>query len=129
MSRELLQRALDALIDVGAPYSVDRSLLLSALQAELAKPEPDCVAWRIPGEGGEWEYTTELPDAASIAWSAQYGRSWEPLYAGEQPSTDGFVLVPVEPTEAMVEAGWAVDEIVTPDKTWAAMIEAAKGKV
>lgn len=66
MNRELLQRALDALIDVGAPYSVDRSLLLSALEAELAKPVPDCVAWRIPGEGAMWEYATELPDATSI---------------------------------------------------------------
>ena len=41
------------------------------------------MAWRIPDEGATWGYATELPDAASIAWSAQYGRSWEPLYAGD----------------------------------------------
>lgn len=40
------------------------------------------VAWRITdGEGG-YEYRSELPDAASIAWSAQYGRKWEPLFKG-----------------------------------------------
>ena len=98
MSRELLQRALDALIDVGAPYSVDRSLLLSALQAELAKPEPDCVAWRIPGE---------------------------------PPAKDGFVLVPVEPTEAMIAVIWDVQCEPTCTDTaarecWSAMLEAAK---
>ena len=37
----------------------------------------------------------------------------------------GHVVVPVEPTSAMVRAGWDVEELVTPCRTWAAMIAAA----
>ena len=83
MSRELLQQALDSAESTNAYYG-----LIKPLKAELAKPEPEPVAWRIPAENGTWEYETELPDAASIAWSAQYGRSWEPLYASEPPTKE-----------------------------------------
>jgi len=38
---------------------------------------------------------------------------------------ENCVVVPKEPTEDMVMAGWAVEELVTPDRTWEAMIAAA----
>jgi hypothetical protein len=46
MSRELLQQALDALINnYPAEYRQDA---ITALKAELAKPEPEPVAWMHP---------------------------------------------------------------------------------
>ena len=36
-----------------------------------------------------------------------------------------YKLVPVEPTEEMIRAGWDVEELVTPYKTWAAMLSAS----
>lgn len=37
----------------------------------------------------------------------------------------GYAIVPREPTEAMVEAGQAVDGTITASRVYAAMIEAA----
>jgi hypothetical protein len=36
-----------------------------------------------------------------------------------------YAIVPVEPTVEMVRAGWDVEELVTPSKTWDAMTAAA----
>jgi hypothetical protein len=53
------------------------------LAEALTPGEP--VAWRMfDGEGG-YDYRDELPDEKSRAWSARYGRKWEPLYTAPQP--------------------------------------------
>ena len=39
--------------------------------------------------------------------------------------SEGYALVPIEPTEEMIRAGWDVEELVTPYKTWAAMLSAS----
>ena len=55
---------------------------LDALDAQVP------VAWRMfDGEGG-YDFRDELPSENSRAWSARYGRKWEPLYAAPPAAAD-----------------------------------------
>lgn len=110
------------------------------------------VAWRITdGEGG-YEYRSELPDAASIAWSAQYGRKWEPLFKGggwaerehchmDTPaftaqdddagrSCATYIKVPRQPSAEMLDAAIGAFDGFTSefevDTVWDAMLAAAE---
>ena len=56
--REVMQMALDALSSNGRGYMYEDELeAIKALRAELAKPEPEPVAWITQGGKGElWWY-------------------------------------------------------------------------
>lgn len=43
-------------------------------------------------------------------------------------SAQGFAIVPLKPSEAMIDAGWIDKEDVNPDDIWAAMIRTYQEK-
>lgn len=66
-----------------------------------------------------------LVNAMNIEMGGQmYAAELAAIVAALTPP-EGFVLVPVVPTEAMLEAGWDADEAVADvPTTWAAMLAA-----
>ncbi len=92
MSREVMQLALDALEKSNAAYrgygeyisqiDVDATAeAIAALKAELAKPEPEPVAWMRPSEEG---YDSAFRDNSTVVECT--GNKWEgwfPLYRKE----------------------------------------------
>ena len=103
------------------------SLAVAALERE-AKAEP--VAWEISYPAGGKTITT---DAGWIKYLKSYpGHIVTPLYASPPPPAsqvrdipEGWVMVPVEPTEAMIDAGSWLDGEGTARCVWADMIEAS----
>lgn len=76
MSRELLEQALDALEqctydEEGYLLNPDNEEVIEALRAELAKPEPEPVAYWIPKADQFCVAKTDRP----------FAKAWEPLYA------------------------------------------------
>jgi len=70
--------------------------LLAALDVQVP------VAWRMfDGEGG-YDFRDELPSENSRAWSARYGRKWEPLFAA--PPAALAVPAGYVPVSALIEA-------------------------
>ena len=135
MIRQLLQQALDLAESTNAYHG-----LIEMLKAELAKPEPKPLGYGIFIAGVldvsflleaqcHEEINTALNDFGMIE---EYGDAVvRPLYAGEPPTKEGFVLVPVEPTRKMLDAGhldltldYGVDTMLK--YAWSQMIEAAK---
>jgi len=80
MSRKVMQLALDALEGCYLMFYVDegREEAIAALKAELAKPEPEPVAWMRPSEEG---YDSAFRDNSTVVECT--GNKWEgwfPLY-------------------------------------------------
>jgi len=112
--RELLQQALDALeASVPPPgYLSDHDTAIDALRAALAAQEPG-----VP-------YAVFRQGFAAVA-------AWKAAHAAPAPAVPpGWVLVPVEPTQEMVKAGWAIysgtdKNEFHPNMVWVDMIAAA----
>lgn len=68
------------------------------------------------------EYKGGESDMLTIAYMQGYSDG------KKDRNPEGWQLVPIEPTEEMERAGWDVEELVTPCKTYAAMIKAAPKK-
>ena len=154
MSRELLQQALDTLKSIEALHldsmrhklpetsreaerQMDRvvatgnqsRVAIAALQAELAKPPIEPVAWMVYRYGCRAQFSTD--PMTPIIGDTRPDHTVTPLYAGEPLTKEGFVLVPVEPTRKMLDAGhldltldYGVDTMLK--YAWSQMIEAAK---
>lgn len=54
MSRELLKRVLNALADKDVPSTISNAILIKDIKEELAKPEPEPVAWMYEQNGEHW---------------------------------------------------------------------------
>jgi len=83
-------------------------------------------------EAFEAWYSSEIDASADFSLDGEYyddldvqaaWRGWKAAIAHAVP--EGCVVVPKEPTDDMVMAGWSVEELVTPNRTWEAMIAAA----
>lgn len=99
-------------------------------------PEPAAAQSRFIATDQEWlpcnVAHSRMVLAEPTAWAGYEARY---LYTAEQVRTaiqqaagavpEGWRLVPDEPTLKMLHAGWDVDELVTPDKTYRAMLGAA----
>lgn len=61
------------------------------------------------------------------SWMDDHKRNWKPLYAATQaaPVPAGWVLVPVEPTEAMRDAANTLPEVFSVGDEYRAMLAAA----
>ncbi len=68
--REVMQAVLDAWDDGSGEMSLYK--VMDMLRAELAKPEPEPVAWYWESQGGRREYADK-----------DYGRGFKPLYRKE----------------------------------------------
>ena len=87
--------------------------------ASAVSSEP--VAWTTP-DGRE-----PISDAVKESRPDLYEKNYTvPLFTAPQPqqSLDGYKLVPIEPTEKMLEAGWMEDEISLRQR-YKAMLEAS----
>jgi hypothetical protein len=75
-----------------------------------------------------------LKESGAINWPG--GPAWsirvddaERLVALARAPQDGWVMVPKEPTEEMIEAGWIDKEDVSPREIWWAMLAAAPSPI
>ena len=136
-----LQQAAQAMIDrwdstdwKDTPHTADYiAELRKALDAEIAQSEPDCVA-RIVVFGKDWKLDyLSLP----VGVHDLYARSF--TYTQPQATTpaasEGYVLVPIEPTIEMLKAGRDTPCSAGPDdieddyrSIYKAMLAAAQGE-
>lgn len=150
-ARALLQRLYDAINDYSLdgkrpPYSMALALAMRETLAFLATPEPQgepVAGWRmVPVEPTpemiekglrriekarpQWadEYTTGVRERLRNDLALDYR---EMINAAPPAATTqgGWVLVPKEPTQEMIDAGWIDKEDVTPREIWIAMRNAA----
>jgi hypothetical protein len=99
-------------------------------QAALQSGEP--VAWLCVNEDGDRDATASADAKNNYA---RFGRKIFPLYTTPQPVVpEGYVLVPLEPTEAMEAAGMVAlcgsiggYESAAVLKAWSAMLSAGNG--
>jgi len=129
MSRELLQQALDALDD---PSTFRKTFnARAALRAALAAPEPEPVALesvhltrdtrgmcvvRVNGRVAIRDNGDIIDHMATLEWFATPPAAPAPA----APVPDGWVMVPREPNEAMMDAGErAFIATARPGATWA----------
>ena len=92
MNREVLQQALEFAEFVWRECSINdfaeekRYVLENALRAELAKPEPEPVAWMYLDDayfdGNEWKESHAVTTSEKVAkWKSGTDRKPTPLYA------------------------------------------------
>lgn len=105
-TKELLQLVLDALNLHGVFLSGQEAVDVwanarRAVEAELAKPEPEPFAWTWTDILGERGLDYIEPDKKS--WVKKF--NVEPLYLHPKPAIpEGWKLVPIEPTPEMKKA-------------------------
>lgn len=115
-----LHEAARALGEKGAPATEEERLLFEAWM------QGHC--WKVCGE---WNGTTYVDDDETSSYvdpdamrTRQLWAAWRDRAALAADAER--VSVPREPTDAMICAGWDVEELQTPKRVWAAMLAAAE---
>jgi hypothetical protein len=76
------------------------------LDLNLFRKEPD--AWLFTGvKPGERRQFASVDNSVSQTWPTDNGFTWtiEPLYLSRMPIPEGWQLVPIKPTEEMIDCG------------------------
>lgn len=130
--REVMQQALDALEEASPIMDIDamtrQEEAIDALRTQLAKPDvPDEYRDALDRALVTIEATVDSYSSASDALNTLI--DWHIAVATDPKVNGGWKLVPVEPTQDMLESGWSVDDAgfdwsVTPE-IWKAMLNAA----
>lgn len=93
---------------------------------EAFEVEADEIGFCLDQKWGDYENPYENSDTA-LAFNL-FKKGWQAAKAHEAEKLKGCVVVPVEPTEAMIEAGNDANECGSwPHEIYAAMLEAARG--
>lgn len=78
--REVMQQALDALEEYEHHTDDPTGIAVAALRAELAKPEPEPVAWTYPTTFKRLSY---LNGSSDFIWNNSHASDMIPLYRKE----------------------------------------------
>jgi hypothetical protein len=129
MTRALLQQALDALEKSKRSHTYCDDGWYSCPQApdgcfdDSRGPECDCGADEFNAELDKTitairDHLANTKDVEPVAWlchgtasRAKGCKECEPLYLHPAPIPPGMVLVPEEPTEAMIKASWDLSSV------------------
>ena len=111
MKDPLIQQALDALEFCFKLNSLDRldhvRKTVKALRARLAEPEPEPVGWFRRDDDGELnvdEFVTAKSKDLLLTRNPEAASTYQIAVYTAPPTTEGMVLVPIEPSEALYTA-------------------------
>lgn len=125
MNRELLQQALEALCFVPQEYRLpQQSGAVEALDAELAKPDPDPVGKVLSEDEMDIGFDRRC---GPVVWFGALKPGLLYLSPPTPRLPDGWVAVPVEPTKEMLEAVSKNESMMLACKAiYLGMLDAAK---